>query len=59
MRDRADCRRPRIHAVPLLQPVSLLKLAKTKDALFLGEVARIVMLMTITAKTDQYTDSSH
>lgn len=55
MRESALCRRPRIQAVPLLQPVSLRKFAKTKEASFLEDVARMVMLITTTARIDQYT----
>lgn len=54
--DRADCRRPRIHAIPSTQPVELEKLVNTNLALFLDDVANSVMLMTTTARMDQYTE---
>lgn len=46
---------PKIQAVPSLQPVSLLKFVKTNAASFLSEVARMVTLITMTARMDQYT----
>ncbi len=45
--------------MPLLQPVSLLNSVKTYDASFFGEVASIVILMMMTARTDQYTSLYH
>jgi hypothetical protein len=53
--DSADCNRPRIQATPLDQPVSFAKSVKTKLASFLPDVARMVILITMTAVIDQYT----
>jgi hypothetical protein len=53
--DRADWRRPSIHATPSTHPVSLLKSVNTNLASFFGDVASNVILITITARIDQYT----
>lgn len=55
IRDRADCKSPRIHATPSGQPVSFVKTVKTKSASVLGAVARITADVAIHAVIDQKT----
>lgn len=55
IRDRADCNRPKIQAMPSDQPVSLLKFEKTKSALVLSDMESRTMLMIKNPKMDQYT----
>lgn len=55
MRERADCNRPKIQAMPSDQPVSLLKSVKTNSALVLSDMESRTMLMMTNPKMDQYT----
>ena len=55
MSERADCKSPRIQETPSGHPVSFWKLVKTKFALVFSEVARSTILITRTARSDQYT----
>lgn len=55
MRERADCNRPKIQAMPSDQPVSLVKSVKTNSALVFSDMESRTMLMMTNPKMDQYT----
>lgn len=59
MRERADCNRPKIQAMPSDQPVSFLKSVKTNSALVLSDMESRTMLMMTNPKMDQYTMLMH
>lgn len=55
MSESADCSSPRIQETPSGHPVSFLKLVKTNAASVFSDVASSTMLVTRTARRDQYT----